>query len=411
MKITIVGGGIGGLTAALCLHKAGFEVKIFESSKEIQPLGVGINILPHSVRVLTNLGLQEKIAEKAIETSNLVYFNRFGQEFWTEQRGKFAGYKWPQFSIHRGELQMLLLREVQARLGADAVVKNHHFSSFEQNETCVMAVFVDKENGEIVHTETSDLLIGADGIHAAVRQQLYPNEGPPLYSENVLYRGTAHMSHFLNGKSMAMIGSLKQKMVVYPIDPEPDTDGKYLINWVANVKRGKATLIDRDWNRQYDKESLAKSYENWKFDWLDVPAMIRKATAVYEFPMADRDPLEQWSFGRVTLMGDAAHPMYPIGSNGASQAILDADCLAEYLKNTADPVEALQAYSQERCPATAKVVLQNRAKGPDQIMDMMAEWFPEGFASHEIPHEKLAEVMDNYKKIAGFDMQSLNQKN
>ncbi len=410
MKITIVGGGIGGLTVALCLHKAGFEVKIFESNKEIKPLGVGINILPHSVRVLTHLGLQEKIAAKAIETSDLVYFNKFGQEFWTEQRGRFAGYKWPQFSIHRGELQMILLKEVQEKLGENAIVKNHHLRHFEQSETCVEAFFVEKENNEPMHTETSDLLIGADGINSVLRSQLYPLEGPPLYSENVLYRGTARMNNFLNGRSMAMIGSLKQKMVVYPIDPKPDENGHFLINWVANVKRGKAEQMERDWNREYNKEQLAKLYEAWKFDWLDVPAMIREATAVYEFPMSDRDPLEKWSFGRVSLLGDAAHPMYPIGSNGASQAILDADSLTENLKSNPDPIQALQIYDLERCPATAKVVLQNRAKGPDQIMDMMEEWFPKGFEKQEIPHEKLAEVMDNYKKIAGFDVQSLNQK-
>lgn len=409
MKVIIIGGGIGGLTTALSLHQAGFEVKVFESVREIKPLGVGINTLPHCVRVLTNLGLQEKIAQNAIETSDLMYFNRFGQQFWTEPRGRFAGYKWPQFSVHRGVLQMILFDEVIERMGAETITKNHHLSHFEQNESEVIAHFIDKETGEKIHEERGDILIGADGINSVVRQQLYPNEGPPVYSENVLYRGTTIMKPFLNGNSMAMIGSLRQKMVVYPIG-KLDADGNCLINWVGNLKEGKSKLTARDWNRESDKARLVEIYKTWNFDWLDVPKMIDGAKAVYEFPMSDRNPLERWTFGRVTLLGDAAHPMYPIGSNGASQAILDADCLTECLKSTSSVKKALIEYDKERVPAAAKVVLQNRAKGPDEIMDMMEDWFPNGFSPEEVPHDKLAAVMDNYKKIAGFDIQTLNQK-
>ncbi len=410
MKIVIIGGGIGGLTTALSLYKAGFEVKVFESVKEIKPLGVGINTLPHSVRVLTNLGLQEKIAKNAIETSDLVYFNKFGQQFWTEPRGRFAGYKWPQFSVHRGVLQMLLFDEVVSTLGKDAILKNHHLSHFEQTDEEVIAHFIDKDTNEKILEERADILIGADGINSVVRQQLYPNEGPPVYSENVLYRGTTTMKPFLDGTSMAMIGSLRQKMVVYPIG-QPDAEGNCLINWVGNIKEGKSKLTARDWNREADKARLVDLYKDWKFDWLDVPAMIDEAKAVYEFPMSDRNPLDKWTFGRVTLLGDAAHPMYPIGSNGASQAILDADCLTKCLIKNEKPENALIEYDRERVPAAAKVVLQNRAKGPDEIMDMMEDWFPKGFSEEEIPHEELAKVMDNYKKVAGFDIQTLNQKN
>jgi len=409
MKIIIIGGGIGGLTTALSLHKAGFEVKVFESVKEIKPLGVGINTLPHSVRVLENLGLQEKIAQNAIETSDLVYFNKFGQQFWTEPRGRFAGYKWPQFSVHRGVLQLLLLDEVVGILGKDARRKNHHLSHFEQTETEVIAHFIDKDTNEKILEECADILIGADGINSVVRQQLYPNEGSPVYSENILYRGTTTMKPYLDGTSMAMIGSLRQKMVVYPIG-QPDADGNSLINWVGNIKEGKSRLTARDWNREADKARLVELYKDWKFDWLDIPTMIDGAKAVYEFPMSDRNPLDKWTFGRVTLLGDAAHPMYPIGSNGASQAIIDADCLTECLKSTKNPLEALMEYDKERVPATAKVVLQNRAKGPDEIMDMMEDWFPKGFTKDEIPHEELKKVMDNYKKVAGFDIYTLNQK-
>lgn len=410
MKIIIIGGGIGGLTTALCLHKAGFKVKVFESVREVKPLGVGINTLPHSVRVLTNLDLQETLAQNAIETTDLVYFNKFGQQFWTEPRGRFAGYKWPQFSIHRGTLQMILWEEAKRVLGEDKLIANHHLSHFEQDEKEVRAIFTNRETGEIIRQETGDILIGADGINSVVRQQLYPNEGPPVYSENVLYRGTTRMKPFLNGTSMAMIGSMQQKMVVYPIDPTPDENGDFLINWVGNLKEGKSKLTARDWNREADKARLVEMYKDWTFDWLDVPAMIDGAKAVYEFPMSDRNPLDRWTFGRVTLLGDAAHPMYPIGSNGASQAILDADYLMECLLKFENPLEALEAYDQERVPAAAKVVLQNRAKGPDQIMDLMEERFPLGFTPEEVPHEELEQVMDHYKKVAGFDVQTLNLK-
>jgi 2-polyprenyl-6-methoxyphenol hydroxylase-like FAD-dependent oxidoreductase len=410
MNVNIIGGGIGGLTTALALHEAGFSVKVFESVKEMRPLGVGINILPHCVRVLTNLGLQEKIAQSAIETSDLVYFNKFGQKFWTEPRGRFAGYKWPQFSVHRGVLQIILLDAVKERIGEKCLFLNHHLSHFEQSKDNVTAHFIDKETGEKLLESTSDILIGADGINSEVRKQLNPEEGSPVYSENVLYRGASKMKSFLNSTSMVMIGHLGQKIVAYPIANQPDEDGNYLINWVANLREGKSKLTARDWNREADKQRLVDIYKNWNFDWLNVPEMISKAEKVYEFPMSDRNPLDKWTAGRVTLLGDAAHPMYPIGSNGASQAILDADTLCEALKNEKTAELALSVYEAERLPATSSVVLQNRAKGPDQIMDMMEEWFPEGFWEKQIPHEALRKVMDNYKKVAGFDINSLNLK-
>jgi 5-methylphenazine-1-carboxylate 1-monooxygenase len=411
MKIIIAGAGIGGLTAALCLNEAGFEVEIFESVKNVKPLGVGINLLPHSVRVLTNLGLDDQIAESAVETSNLVYANKYGQIFWEEPRGRFAGYKWPQFSVHRGTLQMLLLDEVERRLGADCIKTQHHLSAFEENAHGVTATFINRETGELKAQVKGDLLIGADGINSVLRQLLYPSEGEVKYSGNVLYRGTTLMKPFLNGASMVMIGHMGQKMVVYPIQSELNSDGLQLINWVGNLREGADYQLKvRDWNRQADKERLLRIYENWKFDWLDVPSMIAGAESIYEFPMSDRDPLPRWTFGRVTLLGDAAHPMYPIGSNGASQAILDADALTTALIEEPDWQSALERYDAERVPATAKVVLQNRQKGPDFIMDLMEERFPEGFTTDQIPQEELAGIMEQYKQIAGFDIKSLNAK-
>ncbi len=409
MKVIIVGAGIGGLTAALALHKIGLDVVVLESAKEIKPLGVGINLLPHSVRVLTHLGIIDRIASKSIATSDLNYYNRFGQLFWNEPRGKSAGYKWPQYSIHRGVLQMELYKTVLERLGPENVLTNHHVTSFIQDDDQMRIQCRSKESNETMEDIVGKLLVGADGINSVVRSQLFPSEGLPKYSENVLYRGVTRMKDFLNGSTMVMIGSLKQKMVVYPIDPNPDAQGNYLINWVGNLKEGQSSLFIRDWNRESDKGRLVQLYKNWNFDWLNVPEMISRSNAVYEFPMSDRDPLNQWTFGRVTLLGDAAHPMYPIGSNGASQAILDADALADKLMNY-EPVKALERYQQERLPATTKVVLQNRAKGPDQIMDLMEERFPKGFTPDQIPHDELSAVMDNYRKVAGFDIQSLNAK-
>jgi 5-methylphenazine-1-carboxylate 1-monooxygenase len=412
MKIIIAGGGIGGLVAAMSLHKAGFEVKVFESVKEIKPLGVGINLLPHSIRVLTNLGLEPKIAQNAVETKDLVYSNKHGQIFWDEPRGRFAGYKWAQYSVHRGDFQMLLFKEAQRILGENAIQINAHLSHFEEKREKIWATFIDRETGKVTHEESADLLIGADGINSVVRKKLYPDEGDVKYSGNVLYRGTAWMKPYLTGSSMVMIGHLGQKMVVYPIDNQLDSNGNQLTNWVANLREGaEYSLKIRDWNRQADKQRLLDLYKNWDFEWLNVPQMIANTEGgIYEFPMSDRDPLPRWTFGRVTLLGDAAHPMYPIGSNGASQAILDADALTQALVEEADMFTALERYDKERVPVTGKIVLQNRQKGPDFIMDLMEERFPNGFTEGEIPHDELATIMEHYKQVAGFDMKTLNEK-
>jgi 5-methylphenazine-1-carboxylate 1-monooxygenase len=421
MKIIIAGGGIGGLVAALSLHKAGFDVKVFESVKEIKPLGVGINLLPHSVRVLTNLGLQDKIAKNAVETKDLVYSNKHGQIFWDEPRGRFAGYKWQQFSVHRGDFQMLLWTEAKRILGDNAIHTNCHLKNFTEKNDKILATFIDRETGKIVHKEEGDLLIGADGINSVVRKQLYPKEGGVKYSGNVLYRGTTIMNPYLTGSSMVMIGHLKQKMVAYPIENQLDSNGNQLINWVANLKEGADYQLKiRDWNRQADKQRLLDLYKNWNFDWLNVPEMIENTSrstsgfseesGIFEFPMSDRDPLPRWTFGRVTLLGDAAHPMYPIGSNGASQAILDADALTQALIEEPNMFAALVRYDKERVPATGKVVLQNRQKGPDFIMDLMEERFPNGFSDGEIPQGELAKIMEHYKQVAGFDIKTLNEK-
>ena len=305
----------------------------------------------------------------------------------------------------------MLWEETLQTIGTENLKTNCHLQSFEEKGDKITATFINKETGEIIAKEEGDILIGADGINSVLRQTLYPNEGGVVFSGNILYRGTALMKPYKTGSSMAMIGANKQKMVIYPIG-EPDADGNQVINWVANVREPEGAKITvRDWNRKVEKGLLLELYKDWKFDWIDVPEMIEKtAGGIFEFPMSDRNPLDKWSFSRVTLLGDAAHPMYPIGSNGASQAILDADALALALLAEKDVIQALVHYDQERVPATAKVVLQNRQKGPDFIMDLMEERFPDGFSEDEIPHEELAQIMNQYKQVAGFDIQSLNAK-
>ena len=410
-KILIAGGGIGGLTAALSLHKAGHEVLVYESAAEIKPLGVGINLLPHAVRVLTNLGLQDAMADVAVATRELIYFNKFGQQIWGEPRGMFAGYHWPQFSVHRGTFHILLLEKVKEILGAERILTGHHLLSCENKGEGVSAVFIDKKNDKQV-TVDGDALIGADGIHSVVRKQFYPVEGIPKFSGIILHRGTTIAKPFLSGSSMIMAGSRSKKFVAYPI-AKPDNDGNQLINWIADLQVSEEeNIMVRDWNRRADKEKLLSQFQSWKFDWLDVPSLIDNAEAIYEFPMSDRDPLPLWTFDRITLLGDAAHPMYPIGSNGASQAILDAECLTECMGRNNDVVEALKEYEAIRLPATGNIVLQNRKMGPEEAMQIVEERAPNGFDNlyDVISQDELDAISARYKKIAGFELEALNQK-
>lgn len=427
MKAIIVGGGIGGLTAALSLHAAGIDVEVFEGAREIRPLGVGINCLPHAVRELVELGLGERLARIGVPTRELIYTNRHGQRIWQEDRGLHAGYRWPQYSLHRGRLQMLLYEAALERLGAEHVHLDHALDRFEQDGDGVTAHFVSRtvaSGSSHAASEaarrpqarrgscSADLLIGADGIHSAVRQALYPAEGLPIWNGAVLWRGVSFARPFLSGASMIMAGHEWQKFVCYPIAP-PRADGLQEINWIAELKyRDRPPLQREDWNRQGRLEDFLPRFESWNFGWLDAPALIRSADRCFEFPMVDRDPLPGWTHGRVTLLGDAAHPMYPIGSNGASQAILDARVLAWRLASERDPVLALQLYDDERRPATAAIVMANRRNGPEKVMQAAEERAPDGFVHvHDvIPAEELDATALEYKRIAGFDRDQLNAR-
>jgi 2-polyprenyl-6-methoxyphenol hydroxylase-like FAD-dependent oxidoreductase len=411
LKALIAGGGIGGLATALCLHEAGIEVRVFESVGTIRPLGVGINLLPHAVRVLAKLGLERKLAAVAIPTAELIYFNKFGQLIWREHRGVAAGYAWPQFSIHRGRLQAILLEEVERRLGKGAVRTGCHLADFADRGHEVVARFVNRKTGAPAGSETADFLVGADGIHSSVRAHFYPGEGPPCFAGKILWRATTEAGPFLTGRSMIMAGHATRKFVAYPICPEAAGRGRAIVNWIAELQVNTALPEGRDWNRRGKKADFAAAFADWKFDWLDIPGLIEDANEVFEFPMVDRDPLKRWSLGRVTLLGDAAHPMYPIGSNGASQAILDAEALADSLAATSDVVSALEQYESKRLPPTAAVVRSNRQMGPEAVMQIVEERAPKGFNNlHDvITREELEQVAARYKLIAGFDRDFVNR--
>ncbi|MBK6583863.1 MAG: flavin-dependent oxidoreductase [Pseudomonadales bacterium] len=414
MNVSIIGGGIGGLTTALALQRAGISCTIFESVGELRDLGVGINLLPHAVRVLAELDLLPQLREIAVETSELCYFNKFGQLIWREPRGVAMGYRWPQFSIHRGQLQNLLVRTVKQRLGEDALVCGHHLGNYENTgDGCVLLQFIERKTGAVLHSRSTDCVIAADGIHSRVRAMHYPDEGMPRWNGAILWRGVTESGQFLSGRSMFMAGHQDQKFVCYPISAEHLRAGRSFSNWIAELRYEPRELISReDWNRPGVLADFLPRFESWTFDWLDIPRLIRDASSIYEFPMVDRDPVANWAFGNVVLLGDAAHPMYPIGSNGASQAILDAACIANMLGTHGDPRSAFVAYDAERRPKTAAIVLANRNNGPEQVMQMAEERAPQGFANIDdvIDRAELEAVAQHYKRIAGFDPKTLNEQ-
>ena len=406
MKIAIIGGGIGGLTVALTLHKAGFRPTVYESVGDIRALGVGINLLPHAVRVLSDLGLQRDLAKTGIATRELLYFNKFGQRIWQEDRGLDAGYPWPQYSILRGAAHYLLLEATTLRLGPDRLKTAHHLVHLDDADNQVHLTFTDGRKGNPVADVSADIVIGADGIHSQVRRHFYPDEGPPIWNGAILWRGVTESAPFMTGRSMFMAGHANQKFVCYPVSRAHLDSGRSLTNWVAERRVDPGAGFRReDWNREAHLDDFLPAFEDWRFDWLDIPHLIAGAETVYEYPMVDRDPVARWTHGRVTLLGDAAHPMYPIGSNGASQAILDAEALAHALRDMPDPIEALVRYEAARLEPTSEIVRSNRRNGPEQVMQIVEERAPDGFdeLSEVISQGELQAIADRYKRIAGFD--------
>jgi len=405
--IIISGAGPVGLILALLLHKQGQPLELFEAVKEPAPLGVGINLLPHSVRVLHQLGLKSKLDQIAIRTEALHYYNHLGQKIWSEPRGREAGYDYPQYSIHRGHFQMMLLEEVRIRLGKEHVHLDQSLISWKEDHSHIKVTFSSASG--ILNTVEGEALIVAEGINSTARKILYPDEGNPIYGGRVLWRGTSLEAPFLGGKTMFMAGHQDLKFVAYPISAV-DKNNKVLLNWIAEKSIPKLNPEGQDWNKQVSSDKFSASFSAWNFGWVDIPKIIASVDKVYEFPLSDRDPLPQWTFGRITLIGDAAHPMYPIGSNGASQGILDAEKLANELKKNQNLYDAFSNYENERRPATANIVLSNRKNGPEQVMQLAHERAPEGFADIDqiISQEELEAISAQYKQTAGFKVDAVN---
>jgi len=439
MRIGIIGAGIGGLATALSLEAAGFrDITVHERTDAIRGLGVGLNLLPHAIRELTELGLRDRIEALGVAPETLVYVNRFGQHIWSEPRGLAAGYRWPQLSVHRGRLQLALRDAVVERLG-DVLRLDHRLLDVQSESDGSETVRFATAGGEI--TETYDLVIGADGIHSALRAQRYPEEGAPPWSGLTLWRGVAEAPALVDGRTMIMAGDGDQKFVAYPLGAAEN--GRQRLNFIAE-QRGAGpfeSLRDRaDWNRTVDPAPIAELFADWRFEGLDVPAIIANAQEILEYPMVDRDPLPQWTFGRTTLVGDAAHAMYPNGSNGGSQAILDARTLAFHLGTAVRAIPdrgtaagagaattegavtrategaaidaALAAYEDARRPAMTALLAGTRATGPERVMLLAAERAPHGFAHIDdvIPRAEREEIANAYKRAAGFDPSILNER-
>lgn len=414
MKAIIIGGGIGGLATALSLHEQGIEAHVYEQSQAIKELGVGINTLPHAIRELAALGLLDALDAVGIRTYELIYQNRFGQEIWRDLRGTDAGYDYPQFSIHRGKLQGVLLAAVRERLGEDRVHTGHQLIDFEDDGNQVTARF-DRRDTSTTVSVTGDVMIGCDGIHSKVRQAFYPDEGPPRWNGLMLWRGAVEGEPFLTGRSMVIAGGMSAKFVCYPIYNDPDTPGKTLINWAVLARVGESDSAPprrESWNQLGERADVMQYVDRFELDLIDPVDLITKTVDFYEFPMCDRDPVEHWSFGRVTLLGDAAHPMYPVGSNGASQAILDARCLAPLLATCGGDVEgALKKYEQERLPVTAEIVRTNRSGGPEGVIDLVEGRAPDGFETLEdvATREELESIVKGYATLAKFSQDDVNR--
>ncbi|MEP7201555.1 MAG: flavin-dependent oxidoreductase [Ilumatobacteraceae bacterium] len=410
--VIIAGGGIGGLTVALSLHRAGFPVRVFESVDRVQALGVGINLLPHAVRELDALGLADELVANGLTPTTLAYFTKRGEPIWDEPRGIAAGYRWPQISIHRGELHTILHAAALADIGADRIHTGCHLDRIVEATDHVEAAFVDRRTGAVAATAKGSMLIACDGIHSVARRHFYPDEGMPKWNGALLWRGLAEGGPVFDGRTMVWAGHPRQKFVMYPL--RDLSVGRQQLNFIAELRTDDTELLQReDWNQPGDLADFLPQFESWTFPWLDIPALIASAPATFLFPMVDRDPVEQWSFGKTTLLGDAAHPMYPIGSNGASQAILDArtltGCLVSY---PGDTEVALQRYDEVRRPATSAIVLANRGLGPELPMQLVEERAPEGFdrLSDVITPEEIVEVTDGYRKMAGFSLQQLHDR-
>jgi 5-methylphenazine-1-carboxylate 1-monooxygenase len=403
MDIAIVGGGIGGLTLALALHQRGLACRVYESAPEVRELGVGITLLPHAMRELTALGLGESLASQGIENRESCFFNRFGQLIYSEPRGRIAGYPVPEVGIHRGRVHLTLWRAAVERLGAERLVSDHHCVGLEQSGGRVTLRFRSTRTGAAREPIIADVVVACDGVNSAVRRQFYPDD-PLCFGGINTWRGVTRAKPFLTGRSYVRVGSIQRgNLVIYPIADDVDGDGRQLINWTSQV--AQPGYERNDWNKPGRLEDFLPIYAGWTFDWLDIPDLLRRSDVIFEYPMVDRDPIDRWTFGRVTLLGDAAHPMYPRGSNGAAQAILDARALADRLAAGGDPAAALAAYEAARSGPTARVVRTNREQPPDYLIRRVEELVgdaPFDDLDRYISRAELRGFSEEYKRVTGF---------
>jgi len=410
-EVVVIGAGTGGLVLALSLHQIGVACRVYEAVSDIQAIGAGINLLPHAVRELDELDLVPELDRVGIRTKDASYYNHHGQFIYRELAGEAAGYDWPQFSIRRGDVQQVLLKAVRDRLGQDAVVTGHRCVGVEQDGDGATAYFTGPQ-GQDLPPARARIVVGCDGIKSAVRRQFLPDEGEPVYAGITIWRGVTPFKPFLSGADTIRAGWMSVgKLMVYPIREQVDADGNQLLNFVASLERPKPERYD--WNRFARHEDFVDAYMSWTFDWRDVPALLLKAEPILMFPMVDRDPVPTWTFGRVTLLGDAAHPMYPRGSNGAGQAILDARYMAGCFKRKGVTTEALREYDEVRVAATAKVVRMNRAAPPDTILRVVYERTqgkPFNKIDDVISQAELKEISEQYKRAAGFDIEFLRTR-
>lgn len=411
MQVAIVGGGICGLSLALNLSQRGIAARVYERAPEIKELGVGITLLPHAMREFTALGLADALLKAGIENRESRFYNRFGQLIYKEERGRFAGYPFPEVGIHRGRLHVILYEAVKERLGTDAVVTDCEAFAVEQDERYATVHFRRVSDGSKRENVRADVVVACDGVNSAIRRQFYPHDNVVFTGINT-WRGVTRRKPILDGRTYMRVGSiLTGKIVIYPIIDDMDRDGNQLINWMAEIKRD--TVAQNDWNKPGKLEDFLPIYADWRFDWLDVAQMIRDADQVLEYPMVDKDPITRWTFGRVTLAGDAAHPMYPRGSNGSAQAAIDARTLADCLRSSTDPREGLKTYEAARAEPAAKVVRTNREQPPDVINIKVEELVgdrPFDDLDKYISQEELRALSENYKRIAGFTLADLEPR-
>lgn len=410
--ILIVGGGIGGLTLALSLHAVGLgeRVHVFDSVSELKPVGGGINLGPHAIKVLTELGLEQALLNVSKQPYDYAFFTRHGQLVYREPWGKAAGHKWHHISIHRAELHKVLVAALEMRIGVARLHLDRRCVEISQDAMSVAATFVSADGAK--DAREGAVLIGCDGVRSFVRQTLYPDEGPLLFHGINLWRGVTKHKPILTGSSIIRVGAMHSTIIVYPIRDDVDDEGNQLVNWVAEVDGDAA--VSADWNGEAQLSDFYPIYEKWNFDWLDVAGLIRNTRPILTYPMVDRDPLDRWTFGRTTLLGDAAHPMFPRGGNGAAQSILDALCLSQRMAEHADNLAAaLSPYELERRPATSNVVVQNRVAPPNIIVDTvekMSGGKPFERVEDVIAPEELRKLFENYQKVAGYHVDLVGKR-